>query len=82
MPTPKASDPSGKTPSFGSSARHCVTSAAIERTLASGPMVAAARGMAVDANHHDLIGTDQHLAVREKGMKVANLLGKVIIYSS
>lgn len=33
--------------------RHGITSATIDVTLASGPVVAATRGMAVDAIHHD-----------------------------
>jgi hypothetical protein len=53
-PTPFSSAPSGSSPLFGNTSIHFVTNAAIERTFARGPMVAAVRGMAVEANHHDL----------------------------
>jgi hypothetical protein len=54
MGMPFASAPSGSSPLFGRSSFHCDTKAAIERTLARGPRVAATRGIAVDANHQDL----------------------------
>src|SRR5450432_2165122 len=54
IPIPCPSAPSGNSPLLGSSAFQDVTSAAIDRTFARGPMVAARSGMAVDANHHDL----------------------------
>lgn len=57
---PASSVPSGNWPLFGRETRHLVTSAAIERTLARGPMVAARRGIAVDANHQSLFPS-QHL---------------------
>jgi hypothetical protein len=53
--TPASSVPSGSCPLFGSWTRHFDTKAAIERTLASGPIVAARRGIAVEANHQSLL---------------------------
>lgn len=55
IPTPLSSVPSGKCPLLARITRHGLTSAAMERTLHSGPIVAAMRGIAVDANHHFLI---------------------------
>jgi hypothetical protein len=52
MSMPPLSAPSGSCPLFGSSTLHFEARAAMERTLARGPMVAARSGMAVDANHH------------------------------
>ena len=62
MGAPRSSTP----PAFVRSSFQLVTSAAIERTLARGPMVAARRGIAVDANHHDLVVEHQHLEVLKK----------------
>lgn len=63
MSTPALSVPSGNCPLFGRLTRHFETSAAIERTLAKGPIVAARRGIAVDANHQSL----QTLQISKKG---------------
>lgn len=54
MSTPASSAPSGSCPLFGNSTLHLDARAAIERTLASGPRVAARSGIVVDANHHCL----------------------------
>lgn len=54
MSTPASSAPSGSCPSFGSVTLHFEANAAIERTFARGPIVAASSGIAVDANHHCL----------------------------
>lgn len=54
MPTPVSSVPSGNCPLFFSSTLHFVTRAAIDKTFAIGPIVAARRGIAVEANHHRL----------------------------
>lgn len=54
MPTPLSSAPSGSCPLLGRSTLQGVTKAAMDKTLASGPMVAATKGIAVDANHHFL----------------------------
>lgn len=51
---PFSSFPRGNVPLSGSVTLHVVTKAAIERTLARGPIVAAKRGIAVDANHQSL----------------------------
>lgn len=53
-PTPLSSVPSGRRPSLARTTLHGLTSAAMLRTLQSGPIVAAMRGIAVDANHHFL----------------------------
>jgi hypothetical protein len=63
MGVPSASAPSGSMPSFAKSALQVDTSAAIERTLARGPMVAARSGIAVEANHHDLVANHEHRRV-------------------
>jgi hypothetical protein len=54
MSTPRASNPSGNCPLFGSVTLHFETKAAIDSTFAIGPIVAARRGMAVEANHQSL----------------------------
>lgn len=54
MPTPLSSVPSGSSPLLGRVSRQGLTRAAMESTLQRGPMVAASRGMAVEANHHFL----------------------------
>jgi hypothetical protein len=51
MPTPRSSSPA---PLSGSVSLHFVTRAAIDSTFAMGPIVAARRGMAVEANHQSL----------------------------
>ena len=54
MFTPKSSAPSGNWPSFANVTLHFDTNAAIDRTLARGPIVAASNGIAVEANHQSL----------------------------
>jgi len=54
IPIPFSSFPRGNCPLSGSVTLQVVTNAAIDKTLARGPMVAAKRGMAVDANHQSL----------------------------
>jgi len=61
MPMPLSSAPSGSSPLFGKETRHGDTRAAIDMTLAIGPIVAASSGIAVEANHHDL----SHSTVRK-----------------
>lgn len=53
--TPLSSAPSGSLPLLGRSTFHLETRPAIDSRFASGPIVAASRGIAVDANHHDLL---------------------------
>lgn len=52
--TPLSSAPSGSWPLLGRSTLHLETRPAIDSKFASGPIVAASRGIAVDANRHDL----------------------------
>ena len=54
IPTPLSSVPSGNWPLLGKVTRQGVTSAAMDKTLAKGPTVAARSGMAVEANHQVL----------------------------
>ena len=85
MGVPNESEPSGSTPLFASSSLQVDTSAAIERTLARGPRVAARSGMAVDANHQDLYADYQYPRLRQScghGSFVQDLLRKVVILSS
>lgn len=53
--TPLSSAPSGSWPLLGRSTLHLETRPAIDNRFASGPIVAASRGIAVEANHHDLL---------------------------
>jgi hypothetical protein len=65
MSTPLLSAPSGSSPLFGNATLHFDTKAAIDRTLASGPIVAARRGIAVEANHQSLHVFGQSIASKE-----------------
>ena len=54
IPTPLSSMPAGSCPLSGSVRRQGEAKAAMDKTLERGPMVAATRGIAVEANHHRL----------------------------
>jgi hypothetical protein len=55
MLMPASSVPSGNCPLFGSVTLHVETKATIDSTFAMGPIVAARRGIAVEANHQSLV---------------------------
>lgn len=60
MGIPLSSAPAGSWPLFGSWTLHLETMPAIDNRFARGPIVAARRGTAVEANHHDLFCTLEH----------------------